>query len=120
MEILNAGPDKGEIMQRIHRYLGSILLGATLVAPMVLVASPTPQESKQEKREEKKEAQRRYYDRDHKVYHTWDDREESSFHRWMDERHDQTHRAFHKMKNKEQSEYWKWRHEHPDNDGDRH
>jgi uncharacterized protein YecT (DUF1311 family) len=104
-------------MQRIQRYLGSFLLGATLVAPMVLAAGPKPQE---ERREEAREHQQRYYDRDHKDYHVWDNRENGAYQRWQDERHDQSHRDFARLKRKQQSEYWRWRHEHPDNDGDRH
>ncbi len=106
-------------MQRVHRYLGSLLLGAALVAPLAVTAISSPEDRKEDKREEK-ERERRYYDRDHKDYHTWNDREDGSFRRWMDERRDQSHRGFAQLKHKEQSEYWKWRHEHPDNDGDRH
>src|SRR5258705_66428 len=82
----------------------------------VPVNSPKLQQIK----EEKKESERRYYARGHKYYHVWNDRKDGTFHRWLDERHDQTHRTFSKLKSKEQSEYWKWRHEHPNNDADRH
>ncbi len=107
-------------MQRVHRYLSSILLGATLVAPMVVTASPNPQDTKAEKREEQRKREQRYYDRDHKDYHVWNDREDGAYRRWAEEKHYQTDRAFSKLKRNEQSEYWKWRHEHPDNDADRH
>ena len=107
-------------MQRIHRYLGSLLLGAALVAPMTITASPNSQERNEEKREEKREHERRYYDRDHKDYHVWNDREDGAYRRWLEEKHYQTHREFSKLKRREQSEYWEWRHAHPDNDGDRH
>jgi len=101
-------------MQRIHRYMGVFLVGATLIAPMALIAASNPQD-----REEKKEHQQRYYDRQHKDYHVWNKNEDGSFNRWKEEKHDQTNRSFGKMKRTEQSEYWNWRHEHPDNDGDR-
>jgi hypothetical protein len=57
-------PPREKHMQRIHRYLVSLLLGATMVAPMVITASPNPQDRKEEKREEKRELERRYCDRD--------------------------------------------------------
>ena len=37
-EILDENPAEGEYMQRIHRYLGSLVLGAAFVAPMVIAA----------------------------------------------------------------------------------
>jgi hypothetical protein len=111
-------PIKETHMQLIHKNLVSLVLGAAFVAPMVIAASPLPQDRKEEKQEDKKE--QRYYDRDHKDYHTWDAREDAAFRRWLEEKRYQTDRAFSRMKSKEQSEYWKWRHEHPDNDTDRH
>jgi hypothetical protein len=99
-------------MPRIQRYLGSLLLGATMVAPMLMTASPNPQDRQEGRREESSERQRRYYDRDHKDYHVWNDREDGNYRRWSDERHYRTYRPFYKLKRKEQSEYWEWRHAH--------
>ena len=102
-------------MQPIHRYLGSLLLGAAIFVPTVATATPNPQD-----RDAQGEHQRRYYDREHRDYHVWNDREEGAFRRWAEEKHDQTHREFYRLKRSEQSEYWRWRHDHPDHDGDRH
>ena len=104
-------PAEEKYMQRIYRYLGSFLLGTSLVAPMAVTGGA---QDRHEERE--REHHERYYDRDHKDYHVWDDREEGRFHIWMTERRDDTHRTFRKLKRKEQHEYWKWRHEHPDDD----
>ena len=106
-------------MLRIHRYLGSLLLGVTMVVPIVVTASPNPQD-REERREERRERQRRYYDRNHRDYHVWNDREDGAYRRWLDEKHYRTRRRFYRLKRNEQSEYWEWRHRHPDNDGDRH
>jgi hypothetical protein len=98
-------------LQRIHRYLATLLLGAAMIAPMAITASPNPQD-----REERREREQRYYDRTHRDYHVWNDREDGAFRRWANERHYQTNRQFARMKRRQQSEYWRWRHEHPDND----
>jgi hypothetical protein len=116
MEILVENSGKERHMRRIERYLGSLLLGATIFAPMAITAAPNPQE----RQEERRQAERRYYDRDHKDYHVWNAREDGAYRRWSEERHYQAHRDFSQLKRKQQSEYWQWRHEHPDNDRDRH
>jgi hypothetical protein len=61
----------------------------------------------------------RVYDKDHKDYHNWDDRENHSYQQWATENH-RDNRDFAHLKPKEQSEYWNWRHAHPDDDRDRH
>jgi len=101
-------------MKHIHRDLGLLLLGATLVAPIGTRASVTlPDEPRATQN------QKRYYDRDHKDYHVWDDHEDGAFRRWLQEERHDTYHPFSKMKSTQQREYWKWRHEHPDNDRDR-
>jgi hypothetical protein len=107
-------------MQRFHRYLGSVLLSATLVAPLAVIASPKPQskeERKEEKREEKRERKRakRYYDRERHDYHVWDSREDAAYRRWwMEERREREMRDFARLRREQQLEYWRWRHIHPD------
>ncbi len=94
---------------RLHWYLGSLLMGAALIAPVGAQANdrdrPCPDKG--------------YYDRDHKDCHKWDDREARAYQGWAKAQR-KTDREFDKLKDKERSEYWKWRHEHPDNDNDRH
>lgn len=99
-------------MQRMQWYLGSLLMGATLLLPVGLRAATNLQQG------DRQEAQKRYYDRNHKDYHSWDDREDGSFRRWMTKEKHKVYRPFTKLKRREQSEYWEWRHAHPD-DADR-
>jgi hypothetical protein len=90
-----------------------------LIAPTGLRAGLNRQDDRhQDDRRRENEHQKRYYDREYKDYHNWDDREASAYRNWRQERNE--NRDFSKLKRKEQSEYWKWRHEHPDNDRDRH
>lgn len=96
-------------MQRLHRCLGSLLLGAALIAPVGLQAKDKNHNC----------PNNGYYDRDHKDCHNWDDHEGRAYQSWEEAQH-KTHREFSKLKANEQSEYWKWRHEHPDDDKDRH
>ena len=96
---------------RLHWYLGSLLVGAALIAPVGIQA--------REKDRDRNCPDNGYYDRDHKDCHNWDDHENRAYQSWEEARH-RTHREFSRLKAKERSEYWRWRHEHPDNDRDRH
>ncbi|SPE44674.1 exported hypothetical protein [Candidatus Sulfotelmatobacter sp. SbA7] len=96
---------------RLHRYLGSLLVGAALIAPVSIQA--------RDKDKDRNCPDHGYYDRDHKDCHNWDDHESRAYQAWEEAQH-RTHREFSSLKAKEQSEYWKWRHEHPDDDRDRH
>ena len=107
---------------RIYRYVGSFLLGAALIAPAGMLAGTNfqddhHQDDKHRDRDEKN--QRRYYDKNHKDYHTWDDREGRAYQQWTVENH-RDNRDFSHLKRGEQSEYWNWRHAHPDGDRGRH
>ena len=88
-------------MQGKLPFLSSLALAAMLAVPAV-------------------QAQRaavriRVYDRDHKDYHVWDEREDRAYHNyWVERRED--HRPYERLKRKEQREWWMWRHEHPDRD----
>jgi hypothetical protein len=101
-------------MHRMCRYLGSLLLGAALIAPVGVRANNNPgDDRRQDARERNERNQRRYYDRDHRDYHRWDAREDARYRQWRAERH-AAYRPFHKVKRAQQRAYWKWRHEHPD------
>lgn len=89
-------------MRISHRYISSILLTASLAAPIAMVAAPAPQE-----------AQVRVYDRNHKDYHNWDDRENHAWGVFLTTNHRNDH-EYSKSNRKEQGEYWNWRHAHPD------
>ena len=82
---------------------GSLFLSAGLLAPMAVVTHGAQQITV------------RFYDRDHKDYHNWDDREEHSYSTFRGE-HPDYDSHFAKARRKQQREYWKWRHEHPDRD----
>ena len=106
----------------IYRYVGSFLLGAALIAPAGMLAGTNfqddhHQDDKHRDRDDKN--QKRYYDKSHKDYHNWDDREAGAYQQWTTENH-RDNRDFSHLKRKEQSEYWNWRHDHPDDDKDRH
>jgi hypothetical protein len=103
-------------MQRMHRYLSSVLLGLALIAPMGIQAGNNFQDDRrQDARERNERNQRRYYDRDHRDYHQWDDREDGRYRHWGEERHE-AYRPFYKVRRAQQRAYWKYRHEHPDRD----
>lgn len=55
---------EGNIVLRTYGFMGSLLLAGAIFAPAVMGA-PRPQE-----------VQLRVYDRDHRDYHNWDDRED--------------------------------------------
>ena len=92
-------------MHRAKIYIGSLFLVGALGMPVAIKAVPVPQENREH----------RVYDREHKDYHNWNDREDRAWGQFQTENHRNSH-EFKKSNRKEQSEYWKWRHEHPDKD----
>ncbi len=97
-------------MHRVPGFIASLFLTAALGAPMSMMATPVPQEVG---------VQLRVYDKDHKDYHNWDDRENHAWGQYLSENHRDSH-EYSKSKKKEQSQYWKWRHDHPDDHRDDH
>ena len=96
---------------RITRpFLSSLALAAALAAPagISIVSSLEGQVAVKIK-------VGRVYDRDHKDYHQWDDREDRAYRGYLVENH-QTYRTYAKQKRPDQTKYWNWRHEHPDHD----
>jgi hypothetical protein len=91
-------------MHLAHRIMSSLLLTAALAAPVAIMAAPVPQ---------RVGVQLRVYDRHHKDYHNWDDREESSYRRYLAGRR-QTYRVYARQRRATQDRYWDWRHAHPD------
>jgi len=59
------------------------------------------------------EINKRYYDKGHKDYHTWDGNEDRSYQRYQTEHHQR--RAFVQLNTRQQNGYWNWRHSNPDN-----
>jgi hypothetical protein len=85
-------------MLRIKGYLGPLVLGAAMLAPILISGCA---------------ARVRYYDEYHSDYHRWDDGEARTYRVWLGERHYE-YREFNRLSRDEQREYWRWRHEHPD------
>jgi hypothetical protein len=57
----------------------------------------------------------RYYDRDSKDWHVWNNNEDRAYRHWLtEERHEQRYRAYNRLKHEQQAEYWRWRHAHSD------
>lgn len=86
-------------MHRAHRFMVSLLLASALAAPVVIMAAPAPQVA----------IQLRVYDRQHRDYHNWDDREDRAYRGYLVEHH-QTYRVYNKQNRRTQDRYWAWRH----------
>ena len=88
----------------MYRYLSAFVLGAALLAPVAMKADDDHHRVKV----------RRYYDRDARDYHEWNDNESQAHRRYLQEQH-RDYREFNRMNRQQQAEYWRWRHNHPDN-----
>jgi hypothetical protein len=93
-------------MRFTNRYISSLVLVAALAVPAAILANAMPQEAS---------VQVRVYDRDHKDYHNWDDREDHSYRLYLTEHH-RPYVEFSKQRSKDQRNYWNYRHSHPDRD----
>ena len=91
-------------MHRAHRYMASLLLTATLAAPVAIMAAPRPQRAN---------VQVRVYDKNHKDYHNWDDHENQAWGSYRSGNHKKP-QEYSKTSRKEQGQYWNYRHSHPD------
>jgi hypothetical protein len=97
-------------VHRGSRFLTSLFLATALAAPVAMMAGASPQDDKN--REERRENHKRYYDKHHKDYHTWDDKEDRYYQRYQTERHER--RAFIELNTRQRTVYWTWRHNNPD------
>ncbi len=79
----------------------------TFLAPFVLSAFMLAPLSAQE-------VSIRLYDRDHKDYHNWDDRENRAYNRYLADQHRERKHEFKEESRENQRNYWRWRHEHND------
>jgi hypothetical protein len=94
------------VMRSVNRYICSLFLAATIVAPALVVAEAKAQEAS---------VQVRLYDRDHRDYHNWDDREDHAYRRYLVVHH-RPYRTYQRQHYRVQRHYWNWRHSHPDRD----
>ena len=93
-------------MRFTNRYISSLVLVAALAVPAAILANAMPQEAS---------VQVRVYDRDHKDYHNWDDREDHAYRLYLSDHH-RPYVEFSKQNSHSQSAYWTYRHSHPDRD----
>jgi hypothetical protein len=78
--------------------LGCLALAASLLAPLATAAP----------------ASRRYYDRERRDWHQWNESENRAYRHWlMEERRERRYRTYARITAERQREYWRWRHEHP-------
>ncbi|PWU04816.1 MAG: hypothetical protein C5B51_16115 [Terriglobia bacterium] len=57
----------------------------------------------------------RYYDRENRDWHEWNERENQAYRRyWQDQRREGEYREWNRLNRNRQQEYWRWRHQHPD------
>ncbi len=89
-------------MLRTYGFIGSLLLAGAIFAPAI-TGAPRPQE-----------VQLRVYDRDHRDYHNWDDREDHAYRGYLVESGIKLTGRTTTRRARDQRNYWKWRHNHPD------
>ena len=92
---------------RGHRFLSSLIVTAALLAPGLGQAVAAAQERAEVK---VGPVAVRVYDRSHKDYHVWDDREDQTYRQYLSDNH-RTYRPIKKLSNKDQAGYWNSRHE---------
>lgn len=84
----------------MHRYLSLFLLSAALLAPVAMRADDHHQV-------------KRYYDRDARDYHEWNENEQQAYNHYLQEQH-QKARITLSNRRRDQQQYFKWRHSHSD------
>ena len=90
----------------MKRMISSLLFGAALLSPLALMADDSHGRNGQEQR---------YYDRNAKDYHTWNDGEDRAWRQYTTEHH-KKYRNFKRASKRDQTDFFKWRHDHPDHD----
>jgi hypothetical protein len=100
-------------MHRGYRYLSTLFLAGALATPVAMMAAASPQEDRNHDNRQGDDNNKRYYDKQHKDYHTWDSNEDHAYQRYQTEHHQS--RAFVQLNTRQQSVYWNWRHSNPDN-----
>jgi hypothetical protein len=93
-----------------HRFLSSLIVTAALLAPGLGQAVAAAQERAAVK---VGSVTLRVYDRSHKDYHVWDDREDQTYRRYLADQH-RKYQRYQLLKRRQQANYWNYRHTHPD------
>lgn len=95
-------------MHRLRILLGGLLLGAALIAPIMLRADGDDRPYNKRYYDN-----RRYYDRDGRDYHVWNNQEDRAYRFYLNDQH-REYREWRTVRRPEQREYFRWRHTHPD------
>ena len=102
-------------MKAVCKYLGFLVLGAVLTAPIAISTKAASQDDRHQEDNHRDKKQKRVYDRSHKDYHNWDDNEDRAYRQYLGDQHI-VYRDISKLKRNQQTAYWNWRHDHPDHD----
>jgi hypothetical protein len=86
----------------MKRYLSAFLLSAALLVPIVAVKAD----------DDDHERHKRYYDRDGRDYHVYNQQEDRAYRSYLQEQK-REYRSLARQKREQQREYWRWRHLHP-------
>jgi hypothetical protein len=86
-----------------HRFLSSLIVATALLAPVSSLAAARPGGSPQVT------AQVRIYDRSHRDYHVWDDREDQAYRHYLGDQH-LKYRSYSTLSHRRQTGYWNYRH----------
>jgi hypothetical protein len=82
----------------MKRFIAVLVLSGSLLTPVVCFAK-----------------EHRYYDRDRRDWHEWNEHESRAYRHWlMEERREHRYREYRRLKARQRREYWRWRHEHAD------
>lgn len=94
----------------MRRLVAATFLSAALLVPAIANAQDRDAHHDPDENHDK-----RVYDKRHKDYHDWNDKEERAWRRYLESRR-RAYIDYARAKSREQREYWNWRHEHPDFD----
>ena len=94
----------------MHRYLTVLFVSAALAGSVAAKADDDHHAASRAQR---------YYDKDARDYHEWNQNENQVYRRYVTENHKRD-REFAKTTRREKQDYYKWRHNHQDHDQDKH
>jgi hypothetical protein len=89
-----------------HRLMSSLIVTAALLAPGVGQAVAAAQEQAAVR---VGPVSVRVYDRSHKDYHVWDDREDQTYRTYLGDQHIK-YRSYSTLSHRRQDGYWNYRH----------
>jgi hypothetical protein len=93
----------------MHNFMGSLALAVVLFIPVASKAQDRDQNRTQANEP------KRYYDKQNKDWHSWDDRENQSYQRYQQENRRPT-RDFDRLSDRQRQDYFRWQHQHSTDD----